>query len=1039
MTSAAGSWPQLEEVGALADLSLVFDVLARDQASSTFRQVGDEAARTGQRAETGLSAIAGAARATGAVLAGAGIVTLLKDAVGAASDLSETTNKSNVIFGDSAAEIRAWAQDSARSFGLSRGAALDAASGLGNMLTQLGFTGDAAVATSTSTVQLAADLGSFNNLDTGDVLDRINGALRGEYDSLQLLIPNINAARVEQEAMAATGKANATQLTAQEKAAAVLAIVQRDGAAANNDFAETAGGLANQSKIAQAQFADFQAELGERFLPAATGALTFLNDYGIPVLGGVADTVGVVAGGVGDLVDVVTAVPGPVLAGVGAMGAVALLKGPVGDALDTIALKALYARDGLSAAGGGAGLLRTGASGLVGVLGGPVGIAIGATTIGLGFLTDALGDSRDVAEDASAAQTTFADAVRETNGAIDESVRAAAAKAAQDAGLLDIAQSLGLSLPTVTDAVLGNRDAYNELVTAANAYYDRSLSFENAGDLGMTENADRVDDFIEGLDILAPTVERTRQEQEALGEATAQTGDALAGAVPTANDFTAAMEANQQATSDAKKEVDGYKLALDILTGANVSLIDVQAAFYDSLAINYEQLGRLNGEVVNTAGGLDLTSEAGRYASDVLLGVRDSGNQLIATMQQQGATTEQVTAQDAQLRESFIATADEMGFTREQAGALADQILGIPAERQTRITADTGQAAGQIAALQEQINQVARDRTASINFRASLPDLNGAASGSGRPGLADGGMVPGWSPNPRADNIPIDATAGEFMQPVRSVDYYGVDFMEEVRTGRFPLELARRGYADGGLISLIGTADTAAASASIGKVNDDFLAAANTAARDVMEPAMGMARGLAYARSQVGKPYLWGSAGPAGFDCSGFMAAITNVVRGNSPNSRLGSTATFPWAGFASGSGLFTIGSTPDAGGGIGHMAGTILGVNVESRGGQGVVVGGSARGASNGLFAKRAHLATYDAGGLLQPGYTLAFNGTGKTETIRTAEQEADLSRPATFVGELVLDSGEFLGYIRGELREQHTADRRTATAAAAAAGTLR
>jgi hypothetical protein len=33
-----------------------------------------------------------------------------------------------------------------------------------------------------------------------------------------------------------------------------------------------------------------------------------------------------------------------------------------------------------------------------------------------------------------------------------------------------------------------------------------------------------------------------------------------------------------------------------------------------------------------------------------------------------------------------------------------------------------------------------------------------------------------------------------------------------------------------------------------------------------------------------------------------------------------------------------------------------------------------------------------YDGGGLLQPGVTMAYNGTGKPETIRTAEQEAAL-----------------------------------------------
>jgi hypothetical protein len=102
---------------------------------------------------------------------------------------------------------------------------------------------------STDVVKLAADLGSFNNLETGDVLERIQAAFRGEYDSLQLLIPNINAARVEQEAMAETGKRTPTSSRRRRRRRRRWRS-SKDGAAAANDFAETSDGLANSTKIA---------------------------------------------------------------------------------------------------------------------------------------------------------------------------------------------------------------------------------------------------------------------------------------------------------------------------------------------------------------------------------------------------------------------------------------------------------------------------------------------------------------------------------------------------------------------------------------------------------------------------------------------------------------------------------------------------------------------------------------------------------------------------------------------------------------------
>lgn len=192
------------------------------------------------------------------------------DSVRAASDLNETANKSKIIFGAQAAEMNKWGSTAARNLGLSKQEALASAAGFGDMFSQLGFGGQAAASMSKEVVQMAADLGSFNNLPTADVADRMSAAFRGEFDSLQALIPNINAARVEQEALAMTGKNSAKDLTAQEKASATLAIVQKDGARAAGDFARTSGDQANAAKIAAASMQDFKSSIGTGLLPALT-------------------------------------------------------------------------------------------------------------------------------------------------------------------------------------------------------------------------------------------------------------------------------------------------------------------------------------------------------------------------------------------------------------------------------------------------------------------------------------------------------------------------------------------------------------------------------------------------------------------------------------------------------------------------------------------------------------------------------------------------------------------------------------------------
>ncbi len=75
--------------------------------------------------------------------------------------------------------------------------------------------------------------------------------------------------------------------------------------------------------------------------------------------------------------------------------------------------------------------------------------------------------------------------------------------------------------------------------------------------------------------------------------------------------------------------------------------------------------------------------------------------------------------------------------------------------------------------------------------------------------LAGGGTVPGQSPHPRADNVPIWATAGEFMHPVAAVDYYGVNVMEALRRQLIPRQFFTAiGLADGGQVDPRQVADT---------------------------------------------------------------------------------------------------------------------------------------------------------------------------------------------------------------------------------------
>lgn len=155
-------------------------------------------------------------------------------------------------------------------------------------------------------------------------------------------------------------------------------------------------------------------------------------------------------------------------------------------------------------------------------------------------------------------------------------------------------------------------------------------------------------------------------------------------------------------------------------------------------------------------------------------------------------------------------------------------------------------------------------------------------------------------------------------------------------------------------------------------------------------------KALSWAKSQAGKLYQWGGNGNPSWDCSGLMSAIESVIRGESPHRRWatgsfsGSTAPDGWVrNLVS---PFMIGVTNA---GVGHTAGTLAGVNVESQGTLGVLAGSKARGYGDGLFQNRYGFkpaAQYDQGGLLQPGATMAVNKTGRPERILDPHHTAAL-----------------------------------------------
>lgn len=195
-------------------------------------------------------------------------------AVDAGSDLNETISKTEVVFGNLAPKALKFGDNSATAFGTSKQAGLEMLSTLGNLFVSMGLTEGQSLDMSKSMVQLAGDLGSFNNVPTPEALEAIRAGLIGETEPLRRFGVNLNEAAIQAKAMALGIWDGEAPLTAAQKAQAAYALILEQTTTAQGDFARTSDGAANKQKILAARMEDIRAKIGQGLVPIYEKLLT---------------------------------------------------------------------------------------------------------------------------------------------------------------------------------------------------------------------------------------------------------------------------------------------------------------------------------------------------------------------------------------------------------------------------------------------------------------------------------------------------------------------------------------------------------------------------------------------------------------------------------------------------------------------------------------------------------------------------------------------------------------------------------------------
>ncbi len=209
------------------------------------------------------------------------ITQVIAPAIKAASDFEEATSKVNVIFGRASKSVKDFANTAARELCQSKQAVLDAAGAFGTFGKAAGLAGEDLSLFTTDFVTLATDLASFNNTTPEEAVQAIGAALRGEAEPLRRFGVLLNDATLKAEAMELGIYKGSGALTAQQKILAAQSAIYKQTGDAQGDFARTADGLANKQRTLSALFKNFQIQLGQQLLPAATdfaNGLVKIND-----------------------------------------------------------------------------------------------------------------------------------------------------------------------------------------------------------------------------------------------------------------------------------------------------------------------------------------------------------------------------------------------------------------------------------------------------------------------------------------------------------------------------------------------------------------------------------------------------------------------------------------------------------------------------------------------------------------------------------------------------------------------------------------
>ncbi len=219
-----------------------------------------------------------------------------------AADLEQAVGGTEAVFGSAQGVIDDYAQHAADSVGLSQTAFRDLSTVAGAQLKNLGFDVDEAAEKSIELTEIGADLAATYGGTTAEAVQALGAAFRGEADPAERFGLSLNVTAANAKAVELGLAASTSEVDANARAQAVLALITEQSADAQGQFAREADTATGQQQRMTAAFEDLKAEIGAGALPAMKSLVGVTGD----VVGGLRAVNDATGGAVGEIATIAT-------------------------------------------------------------------------------------------------------------------------------------------------------------------------------------------------------------------------------------------------------------------------------------------------------------------------------------------------------------------------------------------------------------------------------------------------------------------------------------------------------------------------------------------------------------------------------------------------------------------------------------------------------------------------------------------------------------------------------------------------------------